>query len=358
MGDYFELNYAVCLSAATGERTEETFGTRLSSLPTKCGEHKRTPGTAALAEFEHMKPFRIRSVLRLGFALALLAVSACATEQSAQTPPAQSIVAVATTSPANTPSPATTPAITQPTSTTLPAYQLDSCVANGMFNAYVDDKFWSDVWNEVGQSVPELREACAYFEFLDPGWLRATHLNWLAFERLDTISPKTSPPTTRPPTTYKPRTPPPSITIDCGPAVSGSWDWYRVNYEYSFSGGSEIVQWGMEYGDGRSYVSYNRGQAETDVYWHKYTSSGSYTARAWVEDVDGRTDSDSCTFRWNWVTPPLAIPSQTGSNNSGGSTAPASTRRVGAICRDGSRSSATGRGACSWHGGVSQWLYG
>lgn len=33
-----------------------------------------------------------------------------------------------------------------------------------------------------------------------------------------------------------------------------------------------------------------------------------------------------------------------------------STRRVGAICRDGTRSSATGRGACSHHGGVSRWL--
>ena len=31
--------------------------------------------------------------------------------------------------------------------------------------------------------------------------------------------------------------------------------------------------------------------------------------------------------------------------------------RTGAICRDGSRSSATGRGACSHHGGVAQWLY-
>ncbi len=30
--------------------------------------------------------------------------------------------------------------------------------------------------------------------------------------------------------------------------------------------------------------------------------------------------------------------------------------RVGALCRDGSTSSATGRGACSWHGGVAEWL--
>jgi hypothetical protein len=31
--------------------------------------------------------------------------------------------------------------------------------------------------------------------------------------------------------------------------------------------------------------------------------------------------------------------------------------RVGAICRDGSASRATGRGACSHHGGVRQWVH-
>mgnify|MGYP003647252849 CR=1 FL=1 len=32
-------------------------------------------------------------------------------------------------------------------------------------------------------------------------------------------------------------------------------------------------------------------------------------------------------------------------------------KRVGAVCRDGSTSKATGRGACSHHGGVAYWLY-
>jgi uncharacterized protein YgiM (DUF1202 family) len=41
---------------------------------------------------------------------------------------------------------------------------------------------------------------------------------------------------------------------------------------------------------------------------------------------------------------PLAVPAVTGG-------------RVGAICRDGTRSNATGRGACSHHGGVDHWLY-
>lgn len=31
--------------------------------------------------------------------------------------------------------------------------------------------------------------------------------------------------------------------------------------------------------------------------------------------------------------------------------------RTGAICSDNTYSSATGSGACSWHGGVSEWLY-
>tara|TARA_R110000850_G_scaffold108853_2_gene221382 strand:+ start:941 stop:1339 length:399 start_codon:yes stop_codon:yes gene_type:complete len=31
--------------------------------------------------------------------------------------------------------------------------------------------------------------------------------------------------------------------------------------------------------------------------------------------------------------------------------------RIGAVCNDGTTSKATGRGACSHHGGVSYWLY-
>ena len=31
--------------------------------------------------------------------------------------------------------------------------------------------------------------------------------------------------------------------------------------------------------------------------------------------------------------------------------------RVGAVCNDGWKSGATGRGACSHHGGVDYWLY-
>lgn len=36
---------------------------------------------------------------------------------------------------------------------------------------------------------------------------------------------------------------------------------------------------------------------------------------------------------------------------------PVYTYRVGAWCWDGTWSNATGSGACSWHGGVSEWAY-
>lgn len=32
------------------------------------------------------------------------------------------------------------------------------------------------------------------------------------------------------------------------------------------------------------------------------------------------------------------------------------TKRIGAVCKDGTRSNATGSGACSNHGGVNYWL--
>ena len=31
--------------------------------------------------------------------------------------------------------------------------------------------------------------------------------------------------------------------------------------------------------------------------------------------------------------------------------------RIGAICKDGKFTTATGRGAGSWHGGVKEWVY-
>lgn len=52
------------------------------------------------------------------------------------------------------------------------------------------------------------------------------------------------------------------------------------------------------------------------------------------------------TLHWSYYT--YSAPSYRAPSSSG--------TRYGAICRDGTRSNATGRGACSHHGGVSMWL--
>lgn len=52
---------------------------------------------------------------------------------------------------------------------------------------------------------------------------------------------------------------------------------------------------------------------------------------------------------------PVAVVKPTAAPNPG-FVAPSTGVRIGAICRDGTRSSATGRGACSHHGGVARWL--
>lgn len=72
--------------------------------------------------------------------------------------------------------------------------------------------------------------------------------------------------------------------------------------------------------------------------WHVF-SPASASARATPTPVN-----------WGSISPPTAKPTAT-------PTRAATGGRSGAICRDGTRSYATGRGACSWHGGVAYWIY-
>ena len=62
--------------------------------------------------------------------------------------------------------------------------------------------------------------------------------------------------------------------------------------------------------------------------------------KCWYDEYPGTT------LHWEYYVKPR---SRQAPNNKNG--------RTGAICRDGTRSSATGRGACSHHGGVARWLY-
>ena len=137
----------------------------------------------------------------------------------------------------------------------------------------------------------------------------------------------------------------------------------RVSYEVTYRNGSEInrkkqnetvieesVDEEVTVGtkkyykcsDGVEYESTSeRDECEAKIRWKAQRDKALQECNAdasktncWYDEYPGTT------LHWTIVPP---------SRSSGG--------RVGAICRDGWRSSATGRGACSHHGGVAQWLY-
>jgi micrococcal nuclease len=82
-------------------------------------------------------------------------------------------------------------------------------------------------------------------------------------------------------------------------------------------------------------------------------SPGTYTIRMQIIDSTGNVIADKAeiTLTIGWGTQSYTPPSTSSTN-----TAPSVCVRTGAICSDGWRSSATGSGACSHHGGVAQWL--
>ncbi len=112
-----------------------------------------------------------------------------------------------------------------------------------------------------------------------------------------TPAPETTAPAPPPPG------PAPTIDITCPTKTSAAAS-LRAEFGYDFQATTpELVRWGIEYGDGRSYSADNEAKARAQVYWHWYRSPGTYTVTAWVEDAIGRRASDSCVFTWTQPPP-------------------------------------------------------
>ena len=132
-----------------------------------------------------------------------------------------------------------------------------------------------------------------------------------------------------------------AFSLDASPTRGGS---VRASFGHNFRwddrAGFGSIR--IDYGDGRSYTAYSEADAERNAFWHKYWNPGSFVISVSFSDGSAVTVTDSCS--WTWTSSYSPPPS------SGGG-------RTGAMCRDGWVSSATGSGACSWHGGVDYWLY-
>ena len=227
-------------------------------------------------------------------------------------------------------------------------------------------KVASVVINPLAPDVSDVREwqellvANGYQVAIDGVWGKNTHEATILFQKDSGIYPahgvvdsKTwaeatdlPPPPTPTPT---PEPSKPQINISCPPDFSENWQSVRVTFNSSYwpsdkSGntkdGSTISQITIDYGDGRSYSSTSFADVEKNLFWHVYYSPGSFDVKVTYKLTNGMMDSASCSFSWQRPYNP-----------------PATRYRVGAICRDGWRSYATGSGACSWHGGVDYWLY-
>jgi hypothetical protein len=108
---------------------------------------------------------------------------------------------------------------------------------------------------------------------------------------------------------------PPSVRIYCPDDFSYPNGYVvTVTFDEEISLGSAAeATFEIDYGDGKSYTSPDVGHAERNMFWHDYTDPGVFTAVVRMTADNGLEASDSCSFAYNWTTPPpTTVPSGSG----------------------------------------------
>jgi len=139
------------------------------------------------------------------------------------------------------------------------------------------------------------------------------------------------------------------VAVGCPRDATNDWAASTAPFQHAEQAGTApIVRFRMDYGDGESNgpLPNNIG-----IFEHVYNRGGTFTVIYTAVDAAGRAASDTCTFTWTQLrssAPRYQAPS--GGNyipypgNGGGPTR----------CRDGSISNSSGRGTCSYHGGIAR----
>jgi hypothetical protein len=105
---------------------------------------------------------------------------------------------------------------------------------------------------------------------------------------------------------------------------------------------------------GQKQVSTQGVNGERTIAYEITYIQGKETARKEIKNEVTKQPVTQITLVGTYVAP-APVTQQTTTTPT---TQSSSGARTGATCNDGSRSNATGRGACSHHGGVAYWLYG
>jgi len=293
----------------------------------------------ALADRRHTLRRLLRPLL-LATGL-VIATAGCAAAEVPESPP---------TSTTNLPS--SLPPTTAETTTTTTEPPVDEafvadCVDHVLFLAYTGNEGAQTQWNELGQDEAQLENDCRSVE-RSPSARRSMQdemAQLAAFFDGGGAPAPTSTTTTQPTTTTSPSTTvalPPKLELSCPSNAREPAESYRLDFGYSIEWTSPIVEWGMDYGDGKSHVANSEASAEQDLYWHTYHSPGRYRAVAWVVDANGSRVENGCTWEWHEpppvlnVQPVLPQPSPGGSDDCHPSYTPCVPSASDVDCRGGS----------------------
>ena len=89
------------------------------------------------------------------------------------------------------------------------------------------------------------------------------------------------------------------VTVTCPPAETEAVGSYRAEFEVETYSPVDIRQWGIDYGDGRSYTAGSEATAEEELWWHNYYETGSFEVKVWTIDVNGERTEGTCTVTWS-----------------------------------------------------------
>jgi hypothetical protein len=210
----------------------------------------------------------------------------------------------AATAPAPTTPPATAPpATTQPVDPAVEQFVHD-CVDYVGFKIQIGDAAYTAAWGALDAAGIEAqcRQTAA-----DPAAAATMQGEIVQLQQFFEAAKAAEATTTTTPATTTPPTPPPPpppgpapvIRISCPTPQMAPADTVRVDFGYTYYATSpQLVEWGMDYGDGHHDTSTDEATARNRVFWHRYRSPGAYHATAWVVDAIGRRATASCDWPW------------------------------------------------------------
>jgi hypothetical protein len=170
-----------------------------------------------------------------------------------------------------------------------------TCVENVPKLAFTGNEQAVQIWNDAGQNDDQLREKCADIGRNDPAARESVvkAADALTAELADAASSTTTTTTIDPNKAY--------ISLKCPPEETEAVGSFRAEFdvEQSAPENVSIREWGIDYGDGRSYKAGSQRSAEEELYWHNYYETGAFEVTVWIVDAANERTEATCTFRWS-----------------------------------------------------------